>query len=227
MAEQTQGRKGRMKPRARREQPEFDQKIVDLARVTRVTKGGKQLNFRAAIVIGDRKGRVGYGVQKGKDVQIAVEKAVRQAKKNMISVPLVNETIPHRVEAKFKAAKVMMKPAPKGSGIIAGGAVRTVLEMAGVPNASAKMMGKTTNKITNVKAAFDALTSFLPSAVAKAKENEAKSKSAKTAPKSTSTEKPKAEKKPAAKKVAKKPATKKAAAKKPAAKKKAESGDNK
>lgn len=143
-----------------REKPEFDQSIVDLARVTRVTKGGKQMSFRACVLIGDRKGRVGYGVDKGKDVQIAVEKAVRQAKKNMILVPLIRETIPHRVEAKFKAAKVMIKPAPKGSGIIAGSSIRTVLELAGVPNASAKMLGKTGNKITNVKATFQALTSF-------------------------------------------------------------------
>lgn len=150
----------RQKPK--QEKPEFDQLIVDLARVTRVTKGGKQLSFRACVLIGDRKGRVGYGVEKGKDVQIAVEKAVNQAKKNIIRIPLINETVPHRTEAKFKAAHVMIKPAPRGSGIIAGGAVRIVLEMAGVPNASSKMLGKTTNKITNIKATFAALTSFKP-----------------------------------------------------------------
>lgn len=145
----------------KKEKPEFDQQIVDLARVTRVTKGGKQLSFRATVLIGDRKGRVGYGVDKGKDVQIAVEKAVNQAKKNIITVPIINGiSIPHIVEAKFKAGKVMIKPAPKGSGIIAGGSVRAVLDMAGVPNASAKMLGKTSNKISNIKATFDALQSF-------------------------------------------------------------------
>lgn len=146
--------------RPKKEKPEFDQHIVDLARVTRVTEGGKHLSFRACVVIGDRNGRVGYGVEKGPDVQIAVEKAVNQAKKNIIRVPLIRETIPHRVEAKYKAAKVMIKPAPKGSGVIAGSAIRIILEMAGVPNASSKILGKTSNKIANVKAVFDALQSF-------------------------------------------------------------------
>lgn len=150
------------KMRPPKEKPEFDQFILDLARVTRVTKGGKQLSFRATVLIGDRQGRVGYGVQKGKDVQMAVDKAVHQAKKHMIRVPLIKETIPHRVEAKFKAAKVMLKPAPRGSGLIAGSMIRNVLELAGVPNASAKMLGKSGNKIANVKAVFAALTSFKP-----------------------------------------------------------------
>ncbi len=161
--------KGRGRKFKKREKPEFDQQIVDLARVTRVTKGGKQLSFRVCIVIGDRKNRVGYGVAKGKDVQIAVEKALRQAKKNLMTIPYINETIPHRVETKFKAAKIMIKPAPKGSGIIAGGAVRTVLELAGVPNISAKMIGKTTNKLTNVRAVMLALTQFHREAITRAK----------------------------------------------------------
>lgn len=153
-----------MKPK--REKPEFDQQIVDLARVTRVTKGGKQLSFRACVVIGDRKGRVGYGLEKGKDVQIAVEKAVNQAKKTMIRVPMKDGTIPHHITVKSKAGRVMLKPAPKGSGIIAGSVVRTVLEMAGISNASAKLLGKTKNKVTNVKAVFEALTSFRPDVTA-------------------------------------------------------------
>lgn len=151
---------GRGRPGFKKEKPEFDQHIVDLSRVTRVTKGGKQLSFRALVLIGDHKGRVGYGVEKGKDVQLAVQKAANQAKKNLITVPIVKDTVPHRIIAKYKAAKVMIKPAPRGSGIIAGGAVRIVLEMAGVPNASAKILGKTGNKMNNVKAAFDALQSF-------------------------------------------------------------------
>lgn len=175
------GKRGNFK----KEKPEFDQTIVDLARVTRVTKGGKQLSFRACLVIGDRKGRVGYGVQKGKDVQIAVEKALKQAKKNLIEVPFDDVTVPHRVDSKFKSAKVMIKPAPKGSGIIAGSVIRTVLEMAGVPNASAKMIGKTNNKIVNVKAAFVALQSFKPEAIEKSKKRLA----AKRAPKLVSKEK--------------------------------------
>lgn len=162
------------KQREQREKPEFDQHIADLARVTRVTKGGKQLSFRVCILIGDRKGRVGYGVQKGADVQIAVNKAIAQAKKRMIRVPITNETIPHEVRAKYKAAKLMLKPAPKGSGIIAGSVIRTVLELAGVPNASAKMLGKTNNKIANIKAAFDALQSFKPTAGVHARRTENK-----------------------------------------------------
>lgn len=142
------------------EKQEFEQYILDMARVTRVTKGGKQLSFRVCVVLGDRRGRVGYGVAKGGDVQLAVEKAVHQAKKNIIKIPFVNETIPHRVLKKFKSAMVMLKPAPKGSGIIAGGAVRVVLDLAGVPNVSCKNLGKTKNKIMTVKAAFEALKSF-------------------------------------------------------------------
>ncbi len=152
--------KGKGKEQFKKEKPEFDQQIIDLARVTRVTKGGKQLSFRATVLIGDRRGRVGYGVDKGKDVQLAVEKAVNQAKKNLINIPFRFETIPHQTIAKYKAAKVLLKPAPRGSGIIAGGSIRAVLEMAGVPNASAKMLGKSGNKMNNIKATFSALQSF-------------------------------------------------------------------
>ncbi|MBP9732187.1 MAG: 30S ribosomal protein S5 [Candidatus Magasanikbacteria bacterium] len=148
-----------------KEKPEFDQTIVDLARVTRVTKGGKHMSFRACVLIGDRKGRVAYGIEKGKDVQIAVDKAVNQAKKNILTVPIFNGTIPHRVEAKFKAGKIMIKPAPKGSGIIAGSTVRMVLDLAGVGNASGKILGKTNNKVVNVKATFEALKKFKKQAV--------------------------------------------------------------
>jgi small subunit ribosomal protein S5 len=146
--------------RDEREKSEFDQVILDIARVTRVTKGGKHLSFRVCIILGDRHGRVGFGVAKGKDVQLGVEKAVHQAKKHMIKVPIVKETIPHPVIKKFKAAVILLKPAPKGSGIIAGGATRVVLELAGVPNVSSKILGKTKNKIAIVKATFEALQSF-------------------------------------------------------------------
>jgi len=152
--------RGRGGNRREQEKSEFDQYILDLARVTRVTEGGKHLSFRACVVVGDRAGRVGFGVAKGKDVQLGVEKAVRQARKTIIRVPIVKETIPHAVLKKFKAATVMLKPAPKGSGIIAGGAVRAMLELAGVPNVSAKILGKTKNKITIVKATFEALQMF-------------------------------------------------------------------
>ena len=139
-----------------REPREFEQKILELARVTRVTKGGKRMRFRASIVIGDRKGRVGFGVAKGADVAMAVEKAFRQAKKALVTVPLVKETIPHLIERKFAAAVVLLKPAPQGTGLKCGGPTRVVLELAGVPNAVSKLMGSS-NKINNAKATFLAL----------------------------------------------------------------------
>lgn len=144
----------------KREKPEYDQQILDLARVTRVTKGGKHLSFRACVVLGNHNGKVGFGVAKGKDVQIGVDKAVQQAKKHMIVIPVVKGTIPHPITLKYKASTVFLKPAPKGSGIIAGGAVRAMLDLAGVPNVSAKIIGKTKNKISIVKAVFAALQSF-------------------------------------------------------------------
>lgn len=177
---------GRPRGGMRREKPEFDQQIIDLSRVTRVTKGGKQLSFRACVVIGDHKGRVGFGVDKGKDVQMAVEKAVNQAKKNMIRIPLRNETIPHAVAAKYKAGRVIIMPAPRGSGIIAGSSVRVVLHLAGVPNASAKILSKTNNKLTNLKAAFLALQEFKPFRTVEGKENTSAATEKKVEPKKKS-----------------------------------------
>lgn len=139
-----------------RDPREFDQKTLELSRVTRVTKGGKRMRFRATVVVGDRKGRVGFGVAKGADVAMALDKASRQAKKHLVLVPIVDGTIPHEVRAKFGAAQVLLKPAPLGTGLKCGGPARIVLELAGVPNAVSKIMGGK-NKINNVKAAFDAL----------------------------------------------------------------------
>lgn len=141
---------------ARDTDKEFDQALVDIARVTRVMAGGKRMRFRACVVIGDRKGRVASAVAKAADVTLAVNKAVAKAKKNLYNVPIVNETIPHEIYIKSGAAKILLKPAPKGTGIIAGGAVRTVLALAGVSNVVAKILG-TNNKINNVRATIDAL----------------------------------------------------------------------
>lgn len=135
---------------------EFDSRVLEVARVTRVTKGGKRMRFRAAVVVGDGRGRVGFGLAKGVDVSMAVNKSTRQAQKQTFRVPLTNETIPHAARAKFAASVVLIKPAPKGTGIKAGGAIRVVLEMAGVPNVTAKMLGSR-NKINNTKATIDAL----------------------------------------------------------------------
>ena len=137
-------------------EPEFDQRMVDIARVTRVKAGGKRLRFRACVVIGNRQGQVGVGVAKGADVSIAVEKAARKARKNIIDVPIVNETIPHWIKVKYCAAKVLLRPAIKGRGIVAGGAVRTVLDLAGIKNVTAKMLGSN-NKIANARATIEAL----------------------------------------------------------------------
>ncbi len=135
---------------------DYEEKNLEVARVTRVTKGGKRMRFRALTVIGNRKGRAGFGLAKGVDVAAASNKAVTQARKALLTVPLIDETIPHAVTAKFGAAVVLLKPAPKGAGIKAGGAVRSVLELAGVPNVVSKIMGSS-NKINNVKATFAAL----------------------------------------------------------------------
>lgn len=143
-------------PRRDEGDKEFDQRILSLDRVTRVTKGGKRMRFRACVVIGDHKNRVGFGVAKAADVSIAVNKAVTQAKKRMITVPLVKETIPHQVNVKFGSARILMKPAPAGTGIKAGGAMRVVMELAGVPNVIGKLLGGK-NKINNVKATVAAL----------------------------------------------------------------------
>jgi len=156
---QKSGNRRLRRERPEREPREFEQKILDLARVTRVTKGGKRMRFRTCLIIGDKKGRVGLGIAKGADVAQSVEKAFRQAKKNLVTVPLMNETIPHDVLMKYGAAKILLKPAPEGTGLKSGGAVRVVLELAGVPNAVSKILGSS-NKINIAQATFDALRSL-------------------------------------------------------------------
>ena len=146
--------------RAPREPKEFDQRILDLSRVTRVTAGGKRVRFRVALVIGDRKGRVGFGVAKGGDVQISIQKALHQAKKNVMMLPLVNGTFPHRQEGKFKAAEVIIMPAPAGTGLKSGGATRTLLELAGVNDAVTKVL-RGANQINIAKATLSALSSMI------------------------------------------------------------------
>ena len=138
-----------------RERSEFDQKVVEVKRVTRVVAGGKRMRFRALVVIGDHKGKVGMGLKKGADVSESVNKAVNQAKKNMVTLPLVHETIPHELKIKYKSSRLMLKPARPGTGVIAGGAVRSVMELAGVKNVVSKMLGSN-NKVNNVKAVFAA-----------------------------------------------------------------------
>lgn len=136
---------------------EFDEQVVDLRRVARVMAGGKRFRFRATLIIGDRKGRVGVGMGKGADVAQSVGKAKNDAKKNLINVRLEHGTIPHEVSAKFSAAHVVLKPAKEGNGLVAGGAVRAVLGLAGVRDITAKVLGRTPNKVTNALATIEAL----------------------------------------------------------------------
>jgi len=138
---------------------EFDQKLIDLARVTRVVAGGRRFRFRATLVIGDKRGRVGVGTAKGSDVAIAVEKAYAQAKKNLQKIVMDKNTIPHQARVKFKSARVLLRPARQGTGIIAGGPVRAVVELAGIKDIVSKMLGSN-NKINNAQATLKALTSL-------------------------------------------------------------------
>ena len=143
-----------------REKSEFDSKLIDLARVARVTKGGKRFSFRATMVIGDAKGRVGVVVAQGHDVQQAMQKSTQQARKHLIRVPLINGTIPHQSQYKYHSAVVMMKPSPLGSGVKAGGPVRVIAKLAGIGNVTAKLIERTGNKINIARAAIGALANL-------------------------------------------------------------------
>jgi small subunit ribosomal protein S5 len=135
---------------------EFEETVVQINRVSKKTKGGNQVRFSALMVVGDKKGRVGVGIAKAEDVRGAIQKAISAAKRKLINIPLVGTTIPYSVHEKFSAAEVLIKPAPAGSGIIAGGPMRVVLEAAGIKDASGKILG-TKNKISNVYATLKAL----------------------------------------------------------------------
>jgi len=153
-------RKNTRKSAPRREarvKPEFDQKIIDIRRVTRVVTGGRRFSFSVAIVIGDRRGRVGVGLGKAGDTPLAIDKAVRDARKHMIQVNVTKSmSIPHEVEAKYSSSRVLIMRAP-GKGILAGSSVRTVLEFAGIKEVSAKIFSRSKNKMNNAKAAVKAL----------------------------------------------------------------------
>lgn len=140
-----------------KEKSEFDQKVLDVARVTRVVSGGRRFSFRATVGVGNRRGKIGIGIGKGLDVSQAVEKAVSEARKNMMIVPLKDGTIPHETSAKYGAAKVLIKPAAKGRGLVAGGSVRIICDLAGIENICAKILSKSTNKLNNARATLDAL----------------------------------------------------------------------
>lgn len=151
------GRRPRRGGRQERPRQEFEQKIVSIRRVTRVMAGGRRFSFSVSIVIGDKKGKVGVGIGKAGDTQLAIEKAVRDAKKNMIVVPMDKDgRIPHDVHVKYASSEVMMMPAA-GRGLVAGSSVRTVLELAGVKDITAKIFSRSKNKLNNARAAVEAL----------------------------------------------------------------------
>lgn len=150
-------RRPRRGGRPERTRPEFDQKIVSIRRVTRVMAGGRRFSFSVSMVIGDKKGKVGVGVGKAGDTQLAIEKAVRHAKKHMITIPMnVDGHIPHDVHIKYASSEVMIMPAP-GRGLVAGSSVRTVLELGGVKDVTAKLFSRSKNKLNNARAAVEAL----------------------------------------------------------------------
>ena len=140
-----------------REVKEFDEEVIQIDRVTRVVKGGRRLRFRATVVIGNRKGKVGVGIGKSTEVTGAISKAIAQAKKDMITVPMAGQTIPHRIQIKFKSARILLMPAIPGTGIKAGGSVRKVVELAGIKDIMGKCLGSP-NKLNNSQATIVALT---------------------------------------------------------------------
>lgn len=146
-----------MEEEIKKEEEKFESKLLDLARVAHTRAGGKKLRFRAVIIVGNKAGKVGVGVASGLDVAQAIEKANFQAKKNVVEVPIVNDTIPHEVYAKYGPAKVLLKPQRKGRGLVAGGTVRTICLLAGIKNISAKNLGRTGNKINIARATIKAL----------------------------------------------------------------------
>lgn len=143
--------------REERSRPEFDQKIVSIRRVTRVMAGGRRFSFSVSMVIGDKKGRVGVGIGKASDTQLAIEKAARNAKKNLFTVPMNKDhQIAHDVQKKYASSEVLVMPA-KGRGLVAGSSVRTVLELAGVKDVTAKLLTRSKNKLNNARATVEAL----------------------------------------------------------------------
>lgn len=139
-----------------RQPSEFEESIIQVNRVSKKTKGGNKVGFSVLAVVGDKKGRVGVGLGKAPDVAAAIRKGVSVAKKHLVTVPIVNDTIPFGTYIKLGAARIMLKPAPVGSGVIAGGAVRSVVSAAGIHNISSKVLG-TGNQISNVYATIEAL----------------------------------------------------------------------
>jgi len=163
------GRRRERGGRRERSKPEFDQKILDIRRVTRVMAGGRRFSFSVGLVAGDRHGRVGVGIGKAGDTSLAIEKALKNAKKNMVKVELTkNRSLDRSVDVKYCAARIAITPAP-GRGLIAGSSVRTVLELAGITDVTSKIHSRSKNKLNNARAAVKALQSIPTTAVVRQK----------------------------------------------------------
>jgi len=134
----------------------FEEEVISIRRVTKVVKGGKNLRFSAAVIVGDKRGKVGFGKGKAREVPLAIKKAVSNAKKNLIDVPIMNDTIPYHTLGKFGAARVVLRPASPGTGVIAGGAVRVIMELAGIKNILTKSL-RSKNTFTVARATINGL----------------------------------------------------------------------
>ena len=159
--QQRGGRRDDRRNGADAEPKQFEELVINIDRVARVVKGGRRFRFKALVVVGDRKNKVGVGVSKGQDVQTAIAKATDVAKKNMITIPIEGDTIPHDVELKVSGAQVLIKPAAPGTGIIAGGVVRSIIGVTGIRNMLSKSLGST-NKVNIAYATIDALKALVP-----------------------------------------------------------------
>ena len=158
---QGRGRGGRRNDNAKAQPKQFEDVVIAIDRVSRVVKGGRRFRFKALVAVGDRKNRVGVGVAKGGDVQLAVAKATEVAKKNMVTIAIKNETIAHEIEAKITGAHVLLKPAAPGTGIIAGGVVRSIVALTGIRNLITKSLGSS-NKVNIAYATVEALSQVVP-----------------------------------------------------------------
>lgn len=155
------GRRPNDRNQAPKEEKIFQEYVIGIDRVARVVKGGRRFRFKALVAVGDGKQRVGVGVAKGMDVQSAVAKAVEKAKKQLVTIPVIKATIPHEVSAKVGGAKVLLMPAAPGTGVIAGGAIRSIIALTGVTNLMGKALGSN-NKVNNAYATLDALRQLVP-----------------------------------------------------------------
>lgn len=157
MQDRNQDRNRRRRGRDfKKEKRDYEHSLLNVARVARVVQGGRRFSFRATVAIGDRKGKVGVGVAKGSDVSTAIGKAIHDAKKNLVVFAMENNTIPHEVNAKYESAKIILKPAREGKGIVAGGALRVIADLGGIKDLTAKSLGSN-NKINTAKAMLSAL----------------------------------------------------------------------